>query len=89
MKNSAKKASRPSAAAGPAPTRDVGSRGPKFHVGQSVYFTNGTMAKPGASGSYKIVRLLPTDGDEPQYRIKSPGEAFERVAKESQLDRDT
>ena len=30
-------------------------------------------------------KLLPTDGDEHQYRIKSNGEAFERVAKESQL----
>ena len=47
------------------------------------------MGRPGASGSYKIVKLLPTDGDEHQYRIKSPGEAFERVAKESQLDRDS
>ena len=45
-------------------------------------------AVPGASGSYKIVKLLPSEGDEHQYRIKSPGEAFERVAKESQLDRD-
>jgi hypothetical protein len=46
------------------------------------------MGRPGASGSYKIVKLLPSEGDEHQYRIKSPAEAFERVAKESQLDRD-
>jgi hypothetical protein len=32
------------------------------------------------------VRLLPSDGDDYQYRIKNPGEAFERVAKESQLE---
>jgi hypothetical protein len=31
------------------------------------------------------MRLLPTDGDDCQYRIKSSDEAFERVAKESQL----
>jgi hypothetical protein len=30
---------------------------------------------------------MPPDGDEHQYRIKSTEEAFERVAKESQLDR--
>ena len=42
--------------------------------------------EPGASGSYKVVRLLPSDGDDYQYRIKNPGEAFERVAKESQLE---
>ena len=39
-------------------------------------------------GSFKIVKLLPSDGEEQQYRIKSAAEAFERVAKESQLDRD-
>ena len=34
---------------------------------------------------YEVIRLLPTDGDDCQYRIKSTSEAFERVAKESQL----
>jgi len=87
MKNTAKKA--PSAGA-PAPSsvREAGPRSHKFHVGQAVYFTAGTMSRPGASGSYKIVKLLPSDGEEHQYRIKSAGEAFERVAKESQLERD-
>jgi hypothetical protein len=33
------------------------------------------------------LKLLPSDGSDYQYRIKSPAEAFERVAKESQLDR--
>jgi hypothetical protein len=40
-----------------------------------------------ADSTYRIVKLLPSDGDEYQYRIKSVSEAFERVAKESQLDR--
>jgi len=40
-----------------------------------------------ATGSYTVIKLLPSDGDDYQYRIKSSGEAFERVAKESQLDR--
>jgi hypothetical protein len=39
-----------------------------------------------ADSAYQIVRLLPSDGDDYQYRIKSPSEAFERVAKESQLE---
>jgi hypothetical protein len=39
------------------------------------------------NGTYQIVKLLPSDGDDYQYRIKSADEAFERVAKESQLDR--
>jgi hypothetical protein len=62
-------------------------RSHKFHVGQTVYFTAGPVNKGGGNGSYQVVRLLPTEGDEHQYRIKSQGEAFERVAKESQLDR--
>jgi hypothetical protein len=59
----------------------------KYSIGQSVRFTSGP-GRFGANGSFKVVKLLPTDGDEQQYRIKSVGEAFERVAKESQLDRD-
>jgi len=58
----------------------------KFQVGQSVFYTSSPISRPGASGSYKVVRLLPSDGDDYQYRIKNPGEAFERVAKESQLE---
>ncbi len=58
----------------------------KFHVGQTVFYTSSPISRPGASGSYKVVRLLPSDGEDYQYRIKNPGEAFERVAKESQLE---
>ena len=59
----------------------------KYQVGQNVYFTSGPISRPGASGSYQVLKLLPSDGSDYQYRIKSPAEAFERVAKESQLDR--
>jgi hypothetical protein len=58
----------------------------KYRVGQTVFYTSSPISRPGASGSYQVVRLLPSDGDDYQYRIKNPGEAFERVAKESQLD---
>jgi hypothetical protein len=58
----------------------------KFEVGQTVFYTSSPITRPGASGSYKVVRLLPSDGEDYQYRIKNPGEAFERVAKESQLE---
>jgi hypothetical protein len=58
----------------------------KFVVGETVYFTASNVARPAASGTYEVLRLLPTDGDDCQYRIKSSTEAFERVAKESQLD---
>ena len=58
----------------------------KFQVGQTVFYTSSPITRPGASGSYKVARLLPSDGEDYQYRIKNPGEAFERVAKESQLE---
>jgi hypothetical protein len=58
----------------------------KFQVGQTVFYTSSPISRPGANGSYKVVRLLPSDGDDYQYRIKHSGEAFERVAKESQLE---
>ena len=60
----------------------------KYSIGQNVRYTAGPFTRAGSNGSFTVVKLLPTDGDEHQYRIKSVGEAFERVAKESQLDRD-
>jgi hypothetical protein len=60
----------------------------KYSIGQNVRYTSGPFGRFGASGSFKVVKLLPPEGDEHQYRIKGTGEAFERVAKESQLDRE-
>ena len=63
------------------------ARAHKYQVGETVYFTSPTFGRAAATGSYTVVKLLPSEGDDYQYRIKSIGEAFERVAKESQLDR--
>jgi hypothetical protein len=57
----------------------------KFAVGSTVYFTASNVSRPAASGTYEVIRQLPVEGDDCQYRIKSSTEAFERVAKESQL----
>ena len=62
-------------------------RSHRYHVGEEVYYTSPTFGRTSASGNYTVVKLLPSDGDDYQYRIKSSGEAFERVAKESQLDK--
>ena len=59
----------------------------KYTIGQTVRYIAGPFSRFYAGGTFKIVKLLPPDGDEHQYRIKNTGEAFERVAKESQLDR--
>ncbi len=58
----------------------------KFNVGQTVHFTSRLIGHMQANSIYEIVRLLPSDGADYQYRIKNPREAFERVARESQLD---
>ena len=59
----------------------------KYHVGDIVYYTSPSFGRAAATGSYTVVKLLPSEGDDHQYRIKNTDEAFERVAKESQLDR--
>jgi hypothetical protein len=61
----------------------------KFKVGQSVLFTSGPYGRSGTSGVYKVTQLLPPEGDDQQYRIKSSNEPHERVVKESQLNRDS
>lgn len=59
----------------------------KFKVGQSVSFSSGPFGRGGTNGTYKVTQLLPLEGDDYQYRIKSAAEPHERVVKESQLDR--
>jgi len=71
----------------PAATFDMPVRAHRYQVGETVYYTSPTFGRAAATGSYTVVKLLPSEGDDYQYRIKSSGEAFERVAKESQLDR--
>ena len=59
----------------------------KFKVGQFVNFAPPRLGMPTLGQQYEIVRLLPPDDGQFQYRIKSTGESFERMAKESQLSR--
>ena len=66
---------------------DLPIRSHRYQVGEVVYYTSPTFGRTAASGNYTVVKLLPSEGDDYQYRIKSSGEAFERVAKESQLDK--
>lgn len=68
--------------------RSNGVSAHKFNVGQTVYFAGAMAARTSSGGAYRVVRLLPHDGGDYLYRIKSMGEAYERVAKESQLERD-
>ncbi len=58
----------------------------KFRVGQMVdYNASGRIGVPSSARPYKILRLLPADSDEHRYRIKTITEAYERIARESEL----
>jgi hypothetical protein len=59
----------------------------RFKIGQSVNYASGLRGPAGSKGIYKITQLLPPEGDEGRYRIKSANEPHERVAKESELER--
>ena len=57
----------------------------KYRVGQMVDLR---ATRPGAAGTlrgFKILLLLPYEFGERQYRIKTNTEAYERIAKESEL----
>jgi hypothetical protein len=59
----------------------------KFKVGQVVNYSPNRMSMSASSRGYEIKRLLPREGVELLYRIKSPTETFERVAREQDLSR--
>jgi hypothetical protein len=59
----------------------------QFRSGQTVRLSRGLPYKSAADGDYKIVRPLPDNGGELQYRVKSEREPHERVVKESDLKR--
>lgn len=59
----------------------------KFKVGQAVIYSPGRSSMLASSREYKIVKQLPPEGGDNQYRIKGIAETFERMAKESDLSR--
>jgi hypothetical protein len=60
----------------------------RYAIGDPVRFTPARFDRSSAPpGGYRVTRLMPEERGEPQYRIKSEGDAHERTAAESQLDR--
>jgi hypothetical protein len=56
----------------------------KFHVGEIVTMRPATSLNiPG--GAYVVTKCLPDSGAEPEYRIRSENEPYERVARQSEL----
>jgi hypothetical protein len=58
----------------------------KFRVDQAVQFFPNRSVDHKARGQYTIVRLLPMDGNTPQYRIKNKTDGHERMVRENELD---
>jgi len=58
----------------------------QFRAGQTVRLMR-SWQRAAEDGEFRVVRPLPDDGGEPQYRIKSAREPHERVVKESDLRR--
>ena len=58
----------------------------RYDAGQMVRFTRGFPYRNAVVGDYEVVRRLPSRDGEFQYRIKSSGEPYERVVRESELD---
>lgn len=58
-----------------------------FEIGQNVELVAGVLTPPGMIGHYTIVRLLPNDASDREYRVRSERDGHERVVRESQLRR--
>jgi hypothetical protein len=56
----------------------------KFHVGEIVTLRP-VVSRNAPGGAYEVIKQLPHNGREFEYRIKSASEEHERVAGESEL----
>lgn len=57
----------------------------KYSVGQKISFLPDTRSLSHLRGNYTIVRLLPSESHDWQYRVKCDHDGHERVVLESQL----
>ena len=58
----------------------------RFHVGQTVLYRPSIRLQDAPGGAYEITRRLPQNGEgQFEYRIRSPRETHERLAKENEL----
>lgn len=56
-----------------------------YRIGATVHFTPGASDQNDQRGSFRVLRHLPAEGADNQYRIKSMVDGHERVVRESQL----
>jgi hypothetical protein len=57
-----------------------------YRSGQTVRLSRSPY-RSSSAGDYKIIRQLPSNGGELEYRIKGLHEPYERVVRESELEK--
>ena len=57
----------------------------KYAISQSVEFVPGKLDGNVPRGTYTILRLLPNDAADREYRVRNLRDGHERVVRESQL----
>ena len=70
----------------PEPRRSHSIGGHKYTVGQSLFFSPSIFESATRKGMFRVVCLLPADGGDNQYRLKSETDGHERVVREAQLE---
>lgn len=58
----------------------------KFKVGETVEFHPGASYLSKTRGDYIVVRLLPSEGNGFQYRVKNVADGHERIVREGQIE---
>ena len=58
----------------------------QYGAGARVHLIKGFPYRKAVAGDYEVLSQLPSRDGEFQYRIKSCGEPYERVVKESELE---
>jgi hypothetical protein len=59
---------------------------PKFKVGDTVMILKQSIYQNVPGGVCVVTKVLPDYNGEREYRVKSAGETYERVARESELE---
>ncbi|MCR0984306.1 hypothetical protein [Roseomonas populi] len=57
----------------------------RFSIGESVELIPRHFTPRDAHGHYTVVRLLPNDAEDREYRVKSGKDGHERVVRESEM----
>lgn len=58
----------------------------KFAIGKTVHLRPVSFGPSRPPGDFEILRQLPAEGSDNQYRVKSMNDGHERVIRESDID---